>query len=158
MLQWCECLSHFGKTPAKSMTLEMRLSSPLTPSTWTESVLHTQLQKERKKNPNNYQIPRSVASRGGGWRDSRNSGPISRQRQQREQSSGVQEPRPEVLSVRGPPSPVQSPWELLSMLSPCHAAQSSLAQPQSASLLLGAEAKPAPLLPGLPLLRASRHW
>lgn len=87
------------------MTLKMGLASRLTPSTWTESVLHTQLQKERKKekNPNNYQIPRSVASRGGGggWRDSRNSGPISRQRQQREQSSGVQKPRPEMLSVRG---------------------------------------------------------
>lgn len=42
------CLSHFGKSPAKSLTLEMGLPSPLTPSTWTEPFLHTQLQKERK--------------------------------------------------------------------------------------------------------------
>lgn len=41
------CLSHFGKSPAKSLTLEMGLPSPLTPSTWTEPVLHTTA--ERKK-------------------------------------------------------------------------------------------------------------
>lgn len=37
------CLSHFGKTAAKSLTLEMKLSPPLlTISTWTESVFfHT---------------------------------------------------------------------------------------------------------------------
>jgi len=50
------CLSHFRKTAAKSLTLEMKLSPPLfTISTWTESVflhthtqMHTQLQEEKK--------------------------------------------------------------------------------------------------------------
>lgn len=44
------CLSHFRKAAAKSLTLEMKLSSPrFTISTWTVCFLHTRTHNCRKK-------------------------------------------------------------------------------------------------------------
>lgn len=90
------CLSHFGKSPAKSLTLEMGLPSPLTPSTWTEPVLHTTAERKKIQTMTISQDllpePAKEWEEAGGYQ---NSGPISRQRQQ--QRGGVQVTRSEVL-------------------------------------------------------------
>lgn len=91
------CLSHFGKSPAKSLTLEMGLPSPslLLPG---QSLFFTH-NCRKKENPNNYHIPGSVARAskggGGGLEGHQNSGPISKQR--RQQRGRVQVPSSEEL-------------------------------------------------------------
>lgn len=157
------CLSHFGKSPAKSLTLEMGLPSPLTPSTWTESVLHTQLQKERKSKQLPY--PRiccqSQQRRGRSWRDIRILVQFPDRRQQR---GRVQVPWYEVLSGMA-----QCQWagSCCCSFSELVAARACANPPLQPSLLWlspslqftsenGTQACPSPIW--APLRKASCHW
>lgn len=149
------CLSHFGKSPAKSLTLEMGLPSPLTPSTWTEPFLHTQLQKERKSKQLPY--PRICCQ--------------SQQRRGRRleghQTEAAAEGQTSGTRVCGPDEDGTVPSGQVPSAHPfqswvaarVHASPSSAARPfqlcPSLKLLVRMEPKPAPLPPALPFLKAS---